>query len=219
MDIRVTVWNENRVNEKTRGMYEVYPEGIHGRLREIFEGAGFSVTTALLDEPECCLTEAVNRGMGFIPLHSAHMAKPFVRLMGTTCTLSWRESHDRELLWSVCPGHPIAEGIPPVTELLPEEMYGEYYDIPAPEETVFTSWFSGGEVFRSGVCYRRGRGRIFYFQPGHETYPTYYVPEIERILVNAVRWAAPAYREESTRTCRYVEPLVSSREEDGHGRL
>ena len=249
MDIRVTVWNENRVNEKTRGMYEVYPEGIHGRLREIFEGAGFSVTTALLDEPECGLTdatlartdvlvywshlareevpdslaekiaEAVNRGMGFIPLHSAHMAKPFVRLMGTTCTLSWRENHDRELLWSVCPGHPIAEGIPPVTELRPAELYGESFAIPAPEETVFTSWFSGGEVFRSGVCYRRGRGRIFYFQPGHETYPTYYVPEIERILVNAVRWAAPACREESTRTCRYVESLVSSREEDGHGRL
>lgn len=137
--------------------------------------------------------DRVMRGMGFIPLHSAHFSKPFIRLMGTTCSLQWRED-DRERLWCVLPSHPIAEGFGGDFDYLDipqEEMYGERFDIPQPDELVFLGWFRGGEVFRSGCCWYRGRGKVFYFQPGHETNPTYHIPAIQRILLNAVRWAAP----------------------------
>jgi trehalose utilization protein len=111
--------------------------------------------------------------------------------MGTPCDLKWRVADERERLWIVAPGHPIAAGLPERIELEPEEMYGEPFDIPAPDELVLVSWFQGGEVFRSGCCFRRGAGRIFYFRPGHETYPTYHQPLIQMVLANAVRWAAP----------------------------
>jgi len=89
------------------------------------------------------------------------------------------------------PGHPIAAGIDNYFEIPHEEMYGEFFDIPQPDETVFISWFAGGDVFRSGVCYNRGKGKVFYFRPGHETYRTYYQPEVLRVIANAVNWAAP----------------------------
>ena len=133
----------------------------------------------------------VLEGMGFVALHSAHFSKPFKALMGTTCDLKWREANDRERLWVVAPGHPIAAGIGERITLESEEMYGEHFDIPQPDELVFVSWFSGGEVFRSGACWRRGAGRVFYFRPGHETYPTYHNPQIQRVIVNGVNWAAP----------------------------
>jgi trehalose utilization protein len=112
--------------------------------------------------------------------------------MGTTCTLNWRVAGERERLWVVAPGHPIAAGLGPFLELEREEMYGEVFDIPPPDELVLVSWFAGGEVFRSGCCFTRGKGRIFYFRPGHETYPTYRDPQIRRVIANAVRWATPA---------------------------
>jgi len=130
-------------------------------------------------------------GMGLIVLHSGHESKIFQRLMGTTCALKWREADDNERIWVLEPGHPIAEGLGETIELAEEEMYGERFDIPAPETLVFVSWFKGGEVFRSGCCYTRGRGKIFYFRPGHESYPTYFNPEIRRVIANAARWAAP----------------------------
>jgi trehalose utilization protein len=133
----------------------------------------------------------VLEGMGLVVLHSGHYAKIFKRLMGTTCSLTWREAGERERLWVCNPGHPIARGIDKFIELHEEEMYGEPFAIPAPEEQVFISWFEGGEVFRSGVCYRRGNGKIFYFRPGHEAYPTYHHPQIQLVLRNAVRWACP----------------------------
>ena len=111
--------------------------------------------------------------------------------MGTSCDLKWREADERERMWVVAPGHPIVQGLPERIELEREEMYGEHFDIPAPDELVFVSWFQGGEVFRSGCCFRRGAGRIFYFRPGHETYPTYHQPQIQQVIANAVRWAAP----------------------------
>lgn len=135
--------------------------------------------------------QRVLSGMGLIVLHSAHFSKIFRRLMGTTCELKWREADDHERLWVVAPGHPIVEGIGEYIELPREEMYCEPFDIPQPETLVFVSWFSGGEVFRSGCCYTRGRGKIFYFRPGHETFPTYHHPQIQRVLLNAIRWTAP----------------------------
>jgi len=130
-------------------------------------------------------------GMGLIVLHSGHLAKIFRRLMGTSCNLKWREADDREILWVTKPHHPILAGIDDHFVLPAEEMYGEYFDVPEPMETILISSFSGGEVFRSGMTYTRGAGKIFYFRPGHETYPTYHDKNVMRIIDNACRWAAP----------------------------
>jgi trehalose utilization protein len=132
--------------------------------------------------------------MGLIVLHSGHYSKIFKRLMGTTCALRYREAGERERIWNVNPGHPIAEGIGEYIELEQSEMYGEPFGIPHPEEQVFISWFQGGEVFRGGSCWTRGSGRIFYFSPGHEIYPIYHNPQIQRVLFNAVCWVRPQGR-------------------------
>jgi trehalose utilization protein len=139
----------------------------------------------------------VHGGMGLVVLHSGHYSKVFRRLMGTTCSLSWRRDDERELVWTVDPSHPIAAGVGQPIVIVEQEMYGEPFDIPNPDEVVFISSFAGGEVFRSGVTYRRGRGRVFYFSPGDEAYPVYRHPQIRRVLANAVRWTAP--REPVTR--------------------
>jgi trehalose utilization protein len=136
--------------------------------------------------------ERVLNGMGLVVLHSGHFSKIFRKLMGTGCDLKWREANEKERIWTVDPSHPIAEGIPEYFELKPEEMYGEHFDIPAPDELIFVSWFEGGEVFRSGCTFRRGQGKIFYFRPGHETFPTYYHPIVRRVIANGVKWAAPS---------------------------
>ena len=136
------------------------------------------------------IVQRIQKGMGFIALHSAHKSKPFMRALGTSGTLKWREG-DFCRIWTVSPTHPIAWGIPENIELLEEEMYGEVFDIPKPDDIVFLSWFRGGEVFRSGCTWTRGYGKIFYFQPGHETSPSYNNPDIQRIICNAVHWAAP----------------------------
>ncbi|MEJ7839131.1 MAG: ThuA domain-containing protein [Thermomicrobiales bacterium] len=182
---------------------------------------GIRATTATLDEPEHGLTEEVVAntdvfvwwghmahgevsddivdrvhkrvldGAGLIVLHSGHFSKIFKRLMGTSCNLKWREADEKERLWVVNPGHQIVQGIGQYIELAEEEMYGEHFDIPQPDELVFVSWFQGGEIFRSGAAYYRGAGRVFYFRPGHETYPTYYNEEIRKVIANAAKWAAP----------------------------
>lgn len=130
-------------------------------------------------------------GMGLIVLHSGHFSKIFKRLMGTSCNLKWREAGERERLWVVSPGHPIAAGLGEYIEIPHTEMYGEHFDIPEPDTLVFISWFQGGEVFRSGCCFHRGRGKIFYFRPGHETLPIYHQAEVLRVITNAAHWAAP----------------------------
>lgn len=130
-------------------------------------------------------------GMGLIALHSAHYSKVFKRLMGTSCSLTWREAGERERLWVCNPGHPIARGLDRCFEIENTEMYGEPFAIPAPDEVVFLSWFEGGEVFRSGCTWKRGNGKIFYFRPGHETYPIYFHPTVRQVLRNAAHWAAP----------------------------
>ncbi len=183
--------------------------------------AELTVRTATLDQPEHGLTEAVLaetdvltwwghkahkkvedaivdrvqsrvlEGMGLLVLHSGHYSKIFKRLLGTPCSLSWREAAEKERIWVLNPGHRIAQGLDRYFEIEHEEMYGEPFSIPNPDEVVFVSWFQGGEVFRSGCCFRRGNGKIFYFRPGHETYPTYHLPQVQRVLKNAVHWAKP----------------------------
>jgi trehalose utilization protein len=221
MSINVTVWNEFRHEKIHDEVAEVYPDGIHVVIADFLADAGFETRTATLDEPEHGLTEAVLaetdvliwwghmahnevedeivdrvqqrvlEGMGLIVLHSGHMSKIFRRLMGTGCMLKWREAGEKERLWVVEPGHPITQGVGEYIEVPHAEMYGEHFDVPTPDTLVFISWFEGGDVFRSGCCYYRGQGKIFYFRPGHETYRIFYQPEIRRVLANAVRWAAP----------------------------
>lgn len=183
----------------------------------------FEVKTATLDMPECGLGEEtlnntdvliwwshighgkvpdeiaervrqrVLDGMGFIVLHSSHLCKPFVKLMGTACRSKWRENDEKERIWVIEPSHPIARDLPEYIELAEEETYGERFEIPTPDELVFISWFAGGEVFRSGCCWKRGLGKIFYFRPGHEAYPTYYRDDIRQVIANAALWAKPSH--------------------------
>ncbi len=141
------------------------------------------------DEVAQRVVEHVWSGMGLLLLHSAHFAKVFKLLMGTACNLTWREAGERERLWVTSRNHPIAAGLPDYFELENEEMYGEPFSVPEPLDTVFISWFQGGEVFRSGLTYKRGAGNVFYFRPGHETYPTYHDANVHTVLKNAVRWA------------------------------
>ena len=155
---------------------------------------GHTAHDRVSDELAARVQQRVLEGMGLIVLHSGHLSKPFVRLMGTGCMLKWREfgEHgERERLWVVDPTHPIVEGLPEYFELPNVEMYGEPFGIPKPDDLVFISWFQGGEVFRSGCCWRRERGKVFYFRPGHETFPIYYNENVLRVIYNAVRWAAP----------------------------
>jgi trehalose utilization protein len=203
------------------------------------EEQDFEVRTATLDEAEHGLTDEVLNttdvliwwghmaheivqdevvekvykrvlsGMGLIVLHSGHYSKIFTKLMGTSCSLKWREAGENERLWVVEPTHPIAEGIGEYIELEHEEMYGERFDIPAPDALVFTSWFKGGEVFRSGCCFNRGYGKIFYFRPGHEGFPTFYNKQIQKVIKNAVRWAKPIKFKENFGSPEIVKSLES----------
>ena len=147
----------------------------------------------ITDENVKLIQNNVLQGMGFIGLHSAHFSKPMKALLGTGMTLKWRND-DSEKLWCTAPYHPIAKGVDSCIDIPAEEMYGEFFDIPKPDDVVFTGWFKGGEVFRSGCTFTRGMGKIFYFQPGHEEYPIYHMPQIQKIITNAVRWAAPTAR-------------------------
>lgn len=234
--MKVLVWNENIHEREQPEVAAIYPKGIHGCIAEILSARGAEVKTATLDMPEQGLSEAlladtdvlvwwghraheavtdanvealcrhVSGGMGLIALHSAHHSKLFRRLMGTSCNLKWRHG-DRERVWCALPSHSIADGVPEHFELPREEMYGEPFDIPEPDEVVFLGWFAGGEVFRSGVTYRRGAGKIFYFQPGHEEYPTFHDENIRRIIGNAVEWACPIRHERAPVICENVPPL------------
>ncbi|QOR71618.1 ThuA domain-containing protein [Ruania alkalisoli] len=201
------------------GMHATIAEAISSLL-----GERVNVRTATLDQPEHGLSDevlastdvltwwghmghdkvddAVVRkvhdrvlaGMGLIVLHSAHFSKIFKALMGTTCSLQWRDSNDTELVWTVKPDHPIADGVPHPIRIEGQEMYGELFDIPEPDELVFISSFTGGEVFRSGCTWRRGKGKVFYFSPGDQGYPVYHHPDVQRVIANGVLWAAPSPR-------------------------
>ncbi len=221
--IRVTVWNEYKHEREYENVEKVYPKGIHGCLAEFLEEE-YQVRMATFEMPEHGLTEEVLQetdvlifwshalqdefsdevakrvqrhvlsGMGLIALHSAHYSKIMKLLLGTSMTLKWRHG-DSERLWCIAPTHPIATGVSQMIELPQEEMYGEFFDIPKPDDVIFTGWFAGGEVFRSGCTFSRGYGKIFYFQPGHEEYPIYYNKEIQQIIKNAVQFCTPMMKE------------------------
>ncbi len=157
------------------------------------------------DETVKKVCRAVNHGMGAVFLHSAHISKPFTTLMGTSCYLGWREN-GKERLWNICPSHPIMEGIGEYFDLSSEEVYAEHFDIPNPDEVLMIGTYATHEVFRSACTWRRGNGKIFYFQPGHETDPTYYNKNIQKVITNAVHWAAPTYRIQE-RSCPEVMPI------------
>lgn len=215
-------FRHEKKNEKVRAIYPDGMHATIAAF--LGKQADLAVRTATLDEPEHGLTqevldktdvltwwghmahgdvkdEIVERvqkrvleGMGLIVLHSGHYSKIFKKLLGTTCSLKWRESTDKERFWNIMPSHPIAAGLGEYFEIPREEMYGEPFGIPTPDELIFISWFTGGEVFRSGATWTRGHGRIFYFRPGHESYPTYHQKEVQQVITNAVRWAKPTVR-------------------------
>ncbi len=234
--INVLVWNENFHERNQPEVAAIYPDGIHGCIGgflsaeeeisvkcvtfdmenqglsdELLSGTdvliwwGHKEHHRLTEENAELVCRHIQGGMGLIALHSSHYSKIFKKLMGTTCSLRWRHG-DREKVWCSCPSHPIALGVPDSFDIPAEEMYGEPFDIPNPDDTVFMGWFSGGEVFRSGVTFRRGKGKIFYFQPGHEEYPVYYDKNVQKIIINAVKWCCPQNREHSTIPCVMSKP-------------
>ncbi|BBI75758.2 trehalose utilization protein ThuA [Vreelandella aquamarina] len=212
MTLNVTVWGENVHEQTNEVVARIYPTGMHQCIADgLNESEALSATAVTLQDSEQGLSEEtlentdvllwghaahgdvleetvdrvqkrVLQGMGLIVLHSGHYSKIFKRLMGTTCSLKWREAGERERLWVVNPGHPIVQGLGDYIELPHTEMYGEPFAVPNPDEVIFISAFEGGEVFRSGLTYKRGNGKIFYFRPGHETYPIYYDEQVKRVL-------------------------------------
>lgn len=241
--IRVTVWNENIHDKEdaVKAVYPNGLHGTIAAFLE--KDAAFSVRVATLDMPDCGLpdevlentdvlfwwghvghdrvpdelaqkvADRVRLGMGLIVLHSGHYSKPFRLLMGTTCSLRWREP-DFERLWCIDPSHPISKGVPAMFELEEEEMYGEAFDIPTPDALVYGGWFRGGEIFRSVCCFSRGAGKIVYCQPGHETYPSYHNPHIQTLLTNAAHWAAPV-RMRTTLGCFHSDDTPEERYQKG----
>ena len=234
--IKVTVWNEFYNEKTKEIVRKIYPDGMHNVIADFLRCDDIEVRTATLDQEECGLTEEVLKntdvliwwghtkhndvpdeiamrvkeevlkGMGFIALHSAHHSKPFKLLMGSSCNLSWREDGDLERIWTVNPAHLIAQGIGRYLELPHEETYSEPFNIPEPDEVVFIGGYEGGEVFRSGCTFHRENGRIFYFQPGHESYPTYHDEKVQMVIRNAVYWANPIYRSEEL-VCPHITKI------------
>ena len=231
--VKVTIYNEFFHEKEEQKVADIYPEGIHMALKKGLEDDEIQIrcvtldtvseiTKELLDDTDVLIwwghmrhhlvpdetanivKDAVLRGMGAIFLHSGHHSKPFKLLMGTSCNLTWREDGDRELLWVVNPAHPIAQGIGRFVNIEHEESYGEPFGIPEPQQTIFIGNFEGGEVLRAGCCWRKENGKVFYFQPGHETYPIYHNEEILKIIKNAIHWAKPDYRIAEL-TCPHVK--------------
>lgn len=236
-------YQHEKSEEAIRAIYPHGIHGAIAEMLE--KEADFEVRTATLDEPECGLTQevldntdvlfwwghmahhlvpdeiafrvvkAVQDGMGLVVLHSGHHSKPFRYLMGTPCSLNWRENGDMERVWVANPAHPIVQGLGRYFEIPHEEMYGEPFSIPEPDQTILIGWYEGGEVFRSGCTFTRGNGKIFYFQPGHESFPTYYIPEVQLILRNAARFVAPTYRVPIT--CPHVKLISEEKAEKANG--
>lgn len=233
--INVTIYNEFFHEQIYEGIKQVYPNGIHRCIKDFleqdknlnirvatFDMEKHGLSTEILDQTDVLIfwshakqddfsdsvaqdiKNHVLSGMGFLPLHSAHFSKPMKLLMGTSMSLKWK--HDEsEKLFCTCPTHPIALGLPEEISIPKEEMYGEFFDIPKPDDVIFTGWFSNGYVFRSGCTWSRGNGKIFYFQPGHEEYPVYYQKDIQQIIKNGVYWCYSQNKHKNSRDCIEVK--------------
>lgn len=234
--------HENQEGAKADIIRKIYPNGIHGAIAANLKAEDLNIRCATLDEPEHGLTDEVLNstdvliwwghiahkevsdeiidkvqkrilnGMGLIVLHSGHFSKIFRRMMGTSCSLLWREVSEKERIWTIEPNHPIAQGVPDSFVIPHTEMYGERFDVPQDGRIIFMGWYEGGNVFRSGMTFERGHGKIFYFEPGHETFPIFHDPVIIRIIGNAVRWATPLNFIEIT--CPNSPALEEVRSED-----
>lgn len=219
MPIRVTIWNEFRHEKKKERVAALYPNGLHACIRDFLQCDEIAVTLAALDDPECGLPDEVlnntdvllwwghvahgevpyslvdkierrvRNGMGMLFLHSGHHSRPFQRIVGSTGNLTWGRDQ-RAVVWNLAPTHPIAKGVPAHFELQ-EELYSEPFFIPKPDEVVFATWYEDGNIFRGGVTFSRGMGKIFYFHPGHESCPSFYNEHVQTVIQNAVRWCAP----------------------------
>ncbi len=212
--MHVTIGTALKKNPDLSVRYATLDEPEHGLTQKVVDTTdvliwwGHCAHDKVTDEIVKRVQKRVLEGMGLIVLHSGHFSKIFKALMGTHCSLRWREAGEKERLWNIEPGHPITEGIGEYIELPHTEMYGERFDIPTPDKLIFISWFEGGEVFRSGCCWERGHGRIFYFRPGHESYPIYHNAEVQRVITNAVRWAKPRiFAEHSAPNTKPLEKL------------
>ncbi|MCI8623421.1 MAG: trehalose utilization protein ThuA [Provencibacterium sp.] len=143
------------------------------------------------DRVKKLIERVVKEGMGVIFLHSALWMNLFQRLVGPGAYCGYRELGERERVWVVNRNHPIAAGLPSSFVIPHTEVYSEPAGFPDPDELVFISWYQGGEAARSGMVWRRGAGRIFYFSPGHAWYNAMQIPEYHTVIKNAVRWAVP----------------------------
>ena len=197
----VTLYNENKELNENAGITKELLDDT-----DVMIWWGHMKHRVVPDEAADLVMKAVQKGMGIIFLHSAHQSKPFCKLLGTSGCLSWREDGDMERIWNVCPSHPITQGIGNYFELAHVETYSEPFAIPTPEDTLFIGWYEGGEVFRSGCTFRRENGKIFYFQPGHETFPIFYDANVQTIIRNAVRWACPVIRLDAL-TCPHIKKI------------
>ena len=237
--INVTIWHEYRHEKTEEKVREIYPDGIHAFIKGFLDqNEDMNVRIASLDDPDQGLPDEVLNDtdvllwwghmahrevddalverirkrvytgkMGFIPMHSAHKSKPFGAILGTNGNLSWGRDQ-KEIIWNIAPSHPITEGIPEYFELF-EEMYGEPFFVPQPDQQLFTGWYEKGNVFRSGCCYFRGLGKIFYFQPGHEACRSFYNPNVRRIIQNGVRWAAPTNTMKPQTGCNHQKTPIT----------
>ncbi|MDD3153819.1 MAG: ThuA domain-containing protein [Victivallaceae bacterium] len=236
--IHVTIWNEGRHEKTSEVVAGVYPAGIHGALASGLAADDLEIRTGTLDDPDQGLSDSVLQstdvliwwghcahqevadelvrkihkrvleGMGLIVLHSGHFSKIFRAVTGCSCSLSWREVGEKERLWNIAPFHPIMNGIGRYFELEHEEMYSERFDIPGDAQLLMIGWFEGGNVFRSAFTLERGYGKVFYFQPGHETYATFFNPDILKVIGNAVRWAKPVFFREMAAPCEEAIEVI-----------
>ncbi len=220
--INVVIWNEFRHEKTKDTVKAIYPDGLHAKIKEFLgTEADMDITLAALDDPCQGLPDEllektdvlvwwghmahgevddelvkkiqarVYAGMGFVALHSAHHSKPFKAIVGTNGNLSWGRNQ-KEIVWNLMPQHPIAAGIPDHFIIDEEELYCEPFYIPQPDALVFGAWYEDGYIFRAGACFLRGAGKVFYFQPGHETCRSFFNPYVQRIIANGIRWAAPS---------------------------
>jgi trehalose utilization protein len=90
------------------------------------------------------------------------------------------------------PDHPLAKNLPTSFVMQHTEMYNEPFHVPEPDEVILKESWKTGESFRSGCLWKIGKGRVFYFRPGHETFGIFLQREPLQVVANAVQWLGRA---------------------------